>query len=147
TGSASGSSDRRVSPLPSRHPTPRPQPSPPTATRGSTDRSSSRRTDEHNDEKGGARMSPADWASKDFYQVLGVSKDATADEIKKSYRKLARTNHPDSNPGDQAAEERFKEISEAYSVLSDPDKRKEYDEQRAFFSSGGYATGGGQGGF
>jgi len=81
-------------------------------------------------------MSPADWASKDFYQVLGVSKDATGDDIKKAYRKLARANHPDSRPGDSAAEERFKSISEAYSVLSDPDKRKEYDEQRTLFGSG-----------
>ncbi len=81
-------------------------------------------------------MSPADWASKDFYQVLGVSKAATADDIKKAYRKLARANHPDSRPGDTAAEERFKSISEAYSVLSDPDKRKEYDEQRTLFGSG-----------
>ena len=81
-------------------------------------------------------MSPADWATKDFYQVLGVSKDASADEIKKAYRKLARANHPDSRPGDSAAEERFKSISEAYSVLADPDKRKEYDEERTLFSSG-----------
>src|SRR5262245_31211444 len=93
-------------------------------------------------------MSPADWASKDFYEVLGVSKDASADEIKKSYRKLARTNHPDSNPGDAAAEERFKEISEAYSVLSDADKRKQYDEERAYFASGGFRPGaGGTGNF
>ncbi|MBA2559086.1 MAG: DnaJ domain-containing protein, partial [Propionibacteriales bacterium] len=83
-------------------------------------------------------MSPADWASKDFYKVLAVSKDASADDIKKSYRKLARANHPDSKHGDSAAEERFKSISEAYSVLSDPEKRKEYDEQRALFSAGGF---------
>jgi molecular chaperone DnaJ len=81
-------------------------------------------------------MSPADWATKDFYAVLGLSKNATADEIKKAYRKLARKNHPDSRPGDTAAEERFKSISEAYAVLSDPKKRKEYDEERALFSSG-----------
>jgi molecular chaperone DnaJ len=92
-------------------------------------------------------MSPADWATKDFYQVLGVSKDASASEIKKAYRKLARANHPDSNPGDTAAEERFKEISEAYSVLSDAEKRKQYDEERAYFSSGGFRPGpGGPGG-
>ena len=66
----------------------------------------------------------ADWAQKDFYAVLGVKKDATADEIKKAYRKLAREYHPDRNPGDKRAEERFKEIQEAYSVLSDEDKRK-----------------------
>jgi molecular chaperone DnaJ len=83
-------------------------------------------------------MSPADWASKDFYKILGVSKDASADDIKKAYRKLARANHPDSKPGDSAAEERFKSISEAYSVLSDTDKRKDYDEQRALFGGGGF---------
>jgi molecular chaperone DnaJ len=83
-------------------------------------------------------MSPADWATRDFYQVLGVSKDASPDEIKKAYRKLARANHPDSSPGDSTAEERFKSISEAYSVLSDPAKRKDYDEQRALFGSGGF---------
>ncbi|MEP6666119.1 MAG: molecular chaperone DnaJ [Nocardioidaceae bacterium] len=83
-------------------------------------------------------MSPADWATRDFYQVLGVSKESSADEIKKAYRKLARANHPDSSPGDSTAEERFKSISEAYSVLSHPTKRKEYDEQRALFGSGGF---------
>jgi molecular chaperone DnaJ len=83
-------------------------------------------------------MSPADWASKDFYKVLGVSKDASPEDIKKAYRKLARANHPDSKPGDSGAEERFKSISEAYSVLSDADRRKEYDEQRTLFGSGGF---------
>jgi molecular chaperone DnaJ len=73
---------------------------------------------------------------KDFYDVLGVSKDASDADIKKSYRKLARANHPDSNRGDAKAEERFKSISEAYSVLGDPKKRKEYDEQRTLFSTG-----------
>ena len=81
-------------------------------------------------------MASNDWADKDFYSVLGVAKDATSDEIKKSYRKLARKNHPDSNPGDAKAEERFKAVAEAYSVLSSPDKRKEYDEQRAMFRGG-----------
>ncbi len=81
-------------------------------------------------------MSPADYATKDFYEVLGVSKNASVDEIKKAYRKLARANHPDSKPGDPTAEERFKSISEAYSVLSDAEKRKEYDEQRALFGAG-----------
>jgi molecular chaperone DnaJ len=88
-------------------------------------------------------VSSSDWVTKDFYKVLGVSKDASSADIKKAYRKLARDNHPDSHPGDQAAEERFKSVSEAYSVLSDPDRRKEYDEQRALFGSG---FGGGEGG-
>jgi molecular chaperone DnaJ len=83
-------------------------------------------------------VSPSDWVEKDFYRTLGVSKDASGDEIKKSYRTLARANHPDSKPGDPKAEERFKEISEAYSVLSDPAKRKEYDEQRTLFGGGGF---------
>ncbi|MDQ3592837.1 MAG: molecular chaperone DnaJ [Actinomycetota bacterium] len=91
-----------------------------------------------------------DWRGKDFYRVLGVSKDASADEIKKSYRKLARENHPDATPGDHSAEERFKQISEAYSVLSSKSKRKEYDEQRVLFGSGagpgGYGFPGGAGG-
>jgi molecular chaperone DnaJ len=78
-------------------------------------------------------MAASDWATKDFYKTLGVKKDASQDEIKKAYRKLARDNHPDSNPGNAAAEERFKEISEAYAVLSSKDKRKEYDEQRSMF--------------
>ena len=75
-------------------------------------------------------MSTKDYLEKDFYAALGVTKDATADEIKKAYRKLAREYHPDANPGDAKAEERFKEISEAYDVLSDDAKRKEYDEVR-----------------
>jgi len=88
----------------------------------------------------------------DFYVLLGVSRDATEVEIKKAYRKLARKHHPDRNPGDQAAEEKFKEISAAYDVLSDPEKRKEYDAGPAFGGFGGGqgpfgAGGGGAGGF
>jgi molecular chaperone DnaJ len=78
-------------------------------------------------------------AQRDLYNVLGVDKKASADEIKKAYRKLARQYHPDRNPGDKQAEERFKEISAAYDVLGDPDKRKQYDR-------GGFFTGGGPGG-
>ncbi len=90
-------------------------------------------------------MPASDWATKDFYKTLGVSKDATQADIKKAYRKLARANHPDSNPGNKAAEDRFKEVSEAYAVLSSPDKRKEYDEQRTLFGQfkGGFQGGGG----
>jgi molecular chaperone DnaJ len=80
----------------------------------------------------------ADWATKDFYQVLGVAKDAGAADIKKAYRTLARQNHPDSNPGDQAKHDRFKQVAEAYDVVGDPDKRKKYDELRAAYASGGF---------
>src|SRR5918912_3151898 len=66
-------------------------------------------------------------AKEDFYKILGVKKDAKAEEIKKAYRRLARKYHPDVNPGDKAAEDRFKQMSEAFDVLSDPKKRKVYD--------------------
>ena len=83
-------------------------------------------------------MSTKDWIEKDFYKVLGVSKDAKPEEIKKAYRKLARDNHPDQNPGNPAAEQRFKDVSEANDVLSHPEKRKEYDEARRLFGGGGF---------
>jgi molecular chaperone DnaJ len=90
----------------------------------------------------------ADWAQKDFYAELGVKKDATNDEIKKAYRKLARANHPDSNPGDAAKHEKFKSVAEAYDVVGDPDKRKKYDEMRQLYGSGAFrgGFGGNQGG-
>ena len=66
-------------------------------------------------------------AKRDYYEVLNVSKSASADEIKKSYRKIAMQYHPDRNPGDKAAEEKFKEAAEAYDVLSNPDKKAQYD--------------------
>ncbi len=81
-------------------------------------------------------MSTRDYLEKDYYKVLGVPKDASAGDIKKAYRKLARKFHPDANKGDAAAEERFKEISEAYDVLSDAKRRKEYDEARQLFGAG-----------
>ncbi|WP_375001728.1 molecular chaperone DnaJ [Aeromicrobium sp. CTD01-1L150] len=91
-------------------------------------------------------MSASDWSSKDFYATLGVSKDASQADIKKAYRTLARDNHPDSNPGNKAAEDRFKEVSEAYAVLSNAEKRKEYDEQRTLFGQfRGRPPGGGPG--
>jgi len=91
-------------------------------------------------------VSTKDWIEKDYYKVLGVAKDAKPDDIKKAFRKLARENHPDQNANNPEAEKRFKDISEANSVLSDPKKRKEYDEARSLFGSGGFRfPGGGQG--
>ena len=91
-------------------------------------------------------MASQDWFDKDFYKVLGVAKDVSEAELKKVYRKLSRQFHPDTNPGDAKAEARFKEISEAYSVLSDKEQRAEYDQMRAM-GSGARFTGGQGGGF
>src|SRR4051794_30146510 len=86
--------------------------------------------------------STRDFIEKDYYAALGVAKDADAAAIKKAYRQLARELHPDKNPGNAQAEARFKEVSEAYDVLSDPQKRKEYDEARSLFGAGGGGFGG-----
>src|SRR4051812_38827080 len=95
-----------------------------------------------------ATAGPTFDSSVDYYAVLGVSKDADQKEIRKVYRKLAQKWHPDANPGDKAAEEKFKQISAAYDVVGDADKRKEYDEARSLFGTG-FRGGGsaGPGGF
>ncbi|MDR4532031.1 DnaJ C-terminal domain-containing protein [Glutamicibacter sp. PS] len=97
-------------------------------------------------------MASQDWIEKDFYAILGVAKDASEADIKKAYRKLARKYHPDTNPGDDVAEQKFKDVSEANSVLSDPEQRQQYDAIRAMgsgarFTSGGPGGAGGQAGF
>src|SRR5215831_20702482 len=84
-----------------------------------------------------------EWFEKDYYAILGVSETATAKEIKSAYRKLSRQFHPDTNAGDPAAEERFKEISAAYDVIGDDAKRKEYDEVRKLGPAGAMGFGGG----
>ena len=90
-----------------------------------------------------------EWFEKDYYKVLGVAKNATAAEIKKAYRKLAQQYHPDTNPGNKDAEDRFKEISAAHDVLGDDEKRKQYDQVRDMassgFGAGGFPGGGGEG--
>ena len=97
-------------------------------------------------------MADQEWFEKDYYKVLGVSEDADQKAITKAYRKLAREYHPDAKPGDTAAEDRFKEVSAAYDVIGDADKRKEYDEVRrlgpmgGMFGAGGGAPGAGFGG-
>src|SRR6188474_3486526 len=88
-----------------------------------------------------------EWFEKDYYDVLGVPSSASDKDIQKAYRKIAKENHPDANPGDAAAEERFKEASAANAVLGDAEKRKEYDEVRQMVASGAGPGGFGPGGF
>lgn len=91
-------------------------------------------------------MASQDWVEKDFYKILGVSKDASDADIKKSYRKLARKYHPDRNQGDAASERTFKDVSEAYSVLSDAEQRQQYDAIRAMGGGARFSAGGAGGG-
>ena len=92
-------------------------------------------------------MASQDWIEKDFYKILGVSKDVSEADLKKTYRKLAKENHPDLHPGDAKAEARFKDISEAYDVLSDAEQRREYDAVRAMGGGARFTSGGPGGGF
>lgn len=93
-------------------------------------------------------MTSQDWFSKDFYKVLGVPKDASPADIKKAYRKLAKDHHPDRNPGDTASERKFKDVGEAYAVLSDAEQRKQYDAIRAMGGGARFQAGGrGEAGF
>lgn len=87
----------------------------------------------------------SEWADKDYYADLGVSPTASESEIKKAYRKLARENHPDSHPGDAAAEEKFKQIAEAYDVVGNEAERKEYDQFKAMMRNGGFGRNAGSG--
>jgi curved DNA-binding protein CbpA len=95
-----------------------------------------------NDELATQKQAKTSMSKRDYYEVLGVAKGAGADEIKKAYRKVAMQYHPDRNPGDKAAEEKFKEAAEAYEVLSDQDKRQQYDR----FGHAGVAGAAGRGG-
>ena len=92
-------------------------------------------------------MASQDWIEKDFYKILGVSKDVSDADLKKAYRKLAKDNHPDLHPGDAAAEARFKDISEAYDVLSDAEQRREYDAIKAMGGGARFQAGGQGAGF
>ena len=92
-------------------------------------------------------MASQDWVEKDFYKILGVTKGVSDAELKKAYRKLAKENHPDLHPGDAKAEARFKDISEAYDVLSDPEQRREYDAVRAMGGGARFQAGGQGAGF
>ncbi len=92
-------------------------------------------------------MASQDWIEKDFYKILGVSKDVSDADLKKAYRKLAKDNHPDLHPGDAAAEARFKDVSEAYDVLSDAEQRREYDAIRAMGGGARFQAGGQGAGF